>query len=163
MQSMSKPSIIDQQNDSITVKFVVFRGGSPQELISDTRRSLHGISDTIASMPLQVGRRFSEEVEFTFFPVGHGVSNEEIEAEFAKRGLVQDLEAQFGYNADHPEFANDHPNGAIWKDAKGRWCFAHFNRYEDKLHCTDNRYQVVIWTDCYDWRSGTCWFGGRKV
>jgi hypothetical protein len=134
---------------------MVKRGKSPQQLLDDTNRREYYIDKgVVASMPLKGGEG-EEEVEFVFFPAGCRLSDEQVEAELAKRRLVQDLEAQFQYNTVNPEFADKHPNGASWKDVSGKWCYAGFFRWSDELS-VDVDFGDFGWGESY-------WFGGRKV
>lgn len=141
--------------NTITVKVKVKRGQTPQQLLEGTGRK-HGYvdDDVVATMPLQDGEG-EEEVEFVFFKVGRFLPDSKVEVERKKRGLVQDLAAQFQYNTDNPEFADDHPNGDSWKNANGKWCCACFDRwFGGRL--------VRVGFSGFDWND-YYWFGGRKV
>ena len=140
--------------NTITVKVKVKRGQTPQQVLDGTGREQYTNKAVVATMPLQDGEG-EEEVEFVFFKVGRSLPDSEVEAERKKRGLVQDLAAQAQYNADNPDFATDHPNGDSWKDANGKWCYAYFNRWDDKR-------EVYVFFSVSDW-DGDSWFGGRKV
>ena len=139
--------------NTITVTMKVKRGQNPQQVLDGTGRIQYTNYTVVGTMPLQGGDG-EEEVEFVFFKVGRSLPDSEVEAERKKRGLFQDLAAQAQYNADNPDFATDHPNGDSWKTAKGKWCFAYFNRSRSGREVSV-RFSVNDWNDNF-------WFGGRN-
>ena len=148
-------TVLDRKRNTLTFKVKVRRGLTGQQVIDGTGRKQYKTQSVVDNMPLLSGEG-EEEVEFVFFKLGRSVPDSEVEAELKKYGLVQDIAAQAQCNADHPEFADDHPNGASWKDENGIWCYAYFDRSFD-----DERYVYV--NKSYDDWNGSIWLGGRKV
>ena len=111
-------TVLDRKRNTLTFKVKVRRGLTGQQVIDGTGRKQYKTQSVVDNMPLLSGEG-EEEVEFVFFKLGRSVPDSEVEAELKKYGLVQDIAAQAQCNADHPEFADDHPNGASWKDENG--------------------------------------------
>ncbi len=153
--STAVQTVLDRKRNTITFKVKVKRGLTGQQVLDNTGRKQYKTQSVVDSMPLLPGEG-EEEVEFVFFRANRSTPDSEVEARLKKRGLVQDIAAQAQCNADHPEFADDHPNGASWKDANGNWCYACFDRDFD-----GERY-VLVDESCSGWL-GHVWLGGRKV
>ncbi|MEJ0001637.1 MAG: hypothetical protein WDN09_00380 [bacterium] len=60
------------------------------------------------------------------------ISDEDLEKEYDLRGLKPDPLAQCAVNEADPLFADTRPNGTHWKNAKGKWCFVDFDRWDDE-------------------------------
>lgn len=144
--------ILDRKRNTITFKVRVKRGRTGRQVFADTGRVQYVTGSVADSAPLIPGDGY-DEVEFRFWRVGRRLKDSEVAAERVKYGVTQDLEAQAQVNADHPEFADKHPNGDSWQDADGNWCYAYFDRFLD-----DER-DVSVDRSGLDWRPYT-WVGG---
>jgi hypothetical protein len=85
-----------------------------------------------------------------FFNLGRYVSDSELEKEYELRGLkAAEPELVAQVNTDDPAFADEHPNGTHWQDAKGNWCFATFRRWYGargvRVLRHDNDWDVSWW------------------
>ena len=150
---------LDRKRNTITVKVEVKRGLTPQQVLDNTGRKQYTNSSAVASMPLipgddEIPEGNEAEGTFVWFKPRRGITDAEVEQERAKLGLVRDLEMQAKYNADHPEFADTHPNGDSWKGADGKWYFARFDRWLDER-------TVFVYRGGFDWFVDA-WFGGRR-
>jgi len=88
------------------------------------------------------------EVEVVFFRVGRGISLDDMEKEYERRGLTPaDPQSLAKVNEDDPAFADYYPNGTQWKDVHGAWCTITF--------CSWDGWGVIV-----D-RSNSGWNGGR--
>mgnify|MGYP001618618674 FL=1 len=130
----------------------VKRGRTRQKVLDDTKRKQYTEKSSMASMPIIAGDS-EDEGDFVWFHSNRRMSDAEAEQERTKRGLVRDLEMQAQYNADHPEFADTHPNGDSWQ-ADGNWHFASF-------HCWYDERRVRVMQSEDGWYADT-WFGGRR-
>lgn len=152
--STAVQTVLDRKRNTITFKVKVKRGLNGQQVLDGTARKQYKTQSVVDSMPLLPGES-EEEVEFVFFKANRSTPDSEVEGRLKEYGLVQDIAAQAQVNADHPEFADDHPNGASWKDANGNWCFASFYRWSVGR-------EVSVSFGGFGW-GVDCWFGGRKV
>lgn len=144
---------LDRKRNTITVTVEgVKRGRTGQQVLDATKRKQYTNAASVASMPLIPDG--PAKGEFVWFKPGRRLSDAEVEQERAKRGLVQDLEMQAQYNADHPEFADTHRNGDSWQDADGNWHFADFYDWVDER-------SVHVFQGDHDW-DDDMWFGGRS-
>ncbi|HWQ60220.1 MAG TPA: hypothetical protein VN420_03660 [Candidatus Fimivivens sp.] len=84
------------------------------------------------------------------------MSDDDLEKALARRGLENDPRAVIAANAADPLFADNHPNGAHWKDASGAWCFLVFDRW-DGQPCVD------VGSDARGWFNRSCYCGTAQV
>ena len=115
-----------------TVK--VNRGRSQQEAIEATGRVQYTNYKVVDAMPKGEGN----EVEVMFFKPDLSerdgfISNDDLEKEYELRGLKPaDPISVAAINEADPAFADEKPHGTHWKDAKGFWCCASFDRWYGK-------------------------------
>ena len=122
-----------------------------QQALDATGRKQYTDSDVVAAMPKGAGG----EVEVHFFKLDRYISDNDLEAEYASRGLKPaDPYSLAAVNEADPAFADEHPNGTHWKDAAGRWCFATFYRWRDERELGVDRNDS-------DW-SDRWWFAGVR-
>lgn len=124
---------------------------SPQTLLKDTGRSQYVTDDVVATMPRSKG-----EVTLEFFKLDRYVTVQELETEFAIRGLATaDPISLLHLDLENREFV-DKLNylGTQWKDKDGKWCYATFNRWDDGRDVRVDR------NDC-GWYGGW-WFAGVR-
>lgn len=125
---------------------------SNQEMLDATGRTQYTDDAVVADMP----RGQAGETTVHFFNLGLWVSDDKLESEYAKRGLVPaDPYALGAVNADDPEFADEYPNATHWPDEDGKWCFADFGRWDSKRGLIVSRRE-------YDW-PGFWWFAGVRA
>lgn len=142
-------TIVVQMND-------IKRGRTTQQLLDATGRTQYTEKKSVATMPV-IGNGGPLSGEFVWFKSDRGLSDAEVEEERIKRGLVRDLEMQLHYNAEHPEFADTHPNGDSWPaDDKGNYDFVSLLRWDDVRKVRVRRSRGGRW-------SAGGWFGGRQV
>ncbi len=114
-----------------SVKLKVDRSISAHDRLSATfvgGRILSGTFQGIELLPFR--SNLPDEVELVFFPV-EGYC-ESAKHERVRRGLVQDIAAQFAYNAIDPNFADWHDNVDLWRGKNGQWEFVSFWKNEDE-------------------------------
>lgn len=130
----------------------VNRNRMPQEAIDATGRTQYTACTVVNAMPRGEG----EETEVVFFNLGHYVSDNDLEKEYALRGLVPaDPYSLSAVNEADPAFADEHPNGTHWKDSEDKWCYAAFHRWHGGERCVGvNR--------CDDDWHGLWWFAGLR-
>ena len=120
-----------------------------QQALDATGRKQYTDSDVVAAMPKGAGG----EAEVHFFKLDRYISDNDLEDEYASRGLKPaDPCSLAAVNEADPAFADEHPNGTHWKDAKGKWCFAAFDRWDDGRELSVDRYDND-WLD-YWWFAG---------
>ena len=120
-----------------------------QQALDATGRKQYTDSGVVAAMPKGAGG----EVEVHFFKLDRYISDNDLEGEYASRGLKPaDPCSLAAVNEADPAFADEHPNGTHWKDAKGKWCFAAFDRWDDGRELSVDRYDND-WLD-YWWFAG---------
>jgi hypothetical protein len=135
---------IDAMSNMITRVVSVNRKRYAQQALDATGRKQYVNSDVVIAMPSGEG----EEAEVIFFKLGKYVSDANLDKEYDLRGLKPaDPYSLAAVNEADPAFADEHPNCTHWKDAKGKWCFATFNHWDD-----DGRSVSV-------YRCGNGWFG----
>lgn len=123
----------------------------PQEVLAATGYTQYTNGDVVRDMLKGEG----EEVEVIFFKLDRYVSDDELEREYALRGLVPaDPYSLAAVNRDDPTLADAKPNCTHWKDIEGKWCFATFNRWDDERNLRVYR-RDAEWGD--DW-----WFAGLR-
>jgi hypothetical protein len=143
---------VENRTSMIVRKVTVNRDQNPQQMLDATKRAQYTDKSVVNGMP--TGGTGTEEVMVEFFTLGRYVSDEELEREYAERGLTPDPYAQGQVNADDPVFADDHPNGTHWQNADGKWCFATFDRGVDE-RCVGVDRRGIDWGDFW-------WFGGVR-
>ena len=137
-----------------TVK--VNRSRSQQGAIEATGRAQYTDRTVVDSMPKGEG----DKVEVVFFKPDLSqrngfISDDDLEKEFELRGLKPaDPISVAAVNEADPAFADEKPHGTHWKDAKGNWCYATFNRWGVGCGVYVSRYGC-------DW-CGSWWFAGVR-
>ena len=122
---------------------------TPQQALDATGHKQYTNNDVVAAMPKGAGG----EVEVHFFKLDRYISENDLEDEYASHGLKPaDPYSLAAVNEADPAFADEHPNGTHWKDAKGKWCFAAFDRWDDGRELSVDRYDND-WLD-YWWFAG---------
>lgn len=138
----------------IVRKVKVNRSRSQQEAIEATGRAQYTDRKVVDSMP----KGEDEEVEVVFFKPDLSqcngfISDDDLEKEFELRGLkLADPISVAAVNEADPAFADEKPHGTHWKDAKGNWCYAMFDRWVDERRVRVRRYDFG-WSD-YWWFAG---------
>ncbi|MEK7570446.1 MAG: hypothetical protein AAB515_03365 [Patescibacteria group bacterium] len=170
LPSEASQQVIEAQGEAIAIQLVndfrkrvetisnmvvrhvtVDRSLKPEAVLDATERAKYTDKKVVQSMPKGEGN----ETDVCFFTVGRYLSDEELEKEYASRGLVPaDPYSQAAVNRDDKTFADDHPNGTHWKDADGKWCFAAFRRWRGERH-------VYVFRSYDEWHDGW-WFAGVR-
>lgn len=100
---------------------------SPADLIAKvvaTGRTEYVDEKVVKTMPKGEG----DEPEVVFFKIGRFITDDDLEREYEKRGLVPvDPYSLATINMNDPAFDDERPNATHWKDSKG-WCYAMFSR-----------------------------------
>lgn len=124
---------VEMFSDCIVRRTKVDRHRSSQAALDATGRRQYTNSEVVNGMPVGEG----DEVDVVYFkpkPWEYTrpglMSDNDLEKALARRGLKSDPRATIAANEDDPAFADNHPNGAHWKDAN--WCFVAFNRWRDE-------------------------------
>ena len=152
--------LIDRVRSDISKTIVVYmdnikRGRTVQQLLDATGRTQYVEKSSITTMPL-IGSSGPRSGQFVWFKSDLGLSDAGVEEERIKRGLVRDLEMQLQYNAEHPEWADTHPNGDSWPaDDEGNYDFVNLCRWYDGREVNVDR------SLGFRWDAGL-WFGGRS-
>jgi len=142
---------VEAISDLIVRHVTVDRDRTPKEVLDATNRAQYTDGKVVKAMPKGDGA----ETDVYFFKLGRFVSDDDLEKEYALRGLdPADPYALAQVNTDDPALADDHPNGTHWKDTDGRWCFATFSRWGGGRRVDVSRDEGV-WSD--DW-----WFAGVR-
>lgn len=124
---------------------------TPMEAIDATGRNKYLTDDVVRAMPKGVG----DEADVFFFKLGRYVSDNELEKEYARRGLrPADPYSLAAVNEADPAFADKHPNGTHWKDMSDYWCYAAFGRWSVER-------SVYVGRCGSDWRDAW-WFAGLR-
>ena len=129
---------------------------TPQQALDATGRKQYTDKSVVESMP----RGEDDEGDIYFFRVdpstyGGHISDEDLDKEFKSHALKPADPYQLAkVNADDPAFADTHPNGTHWKDAKGQWCYVAFDRWSGERY-------VCVYRDASGW-AGHWWFAGRS-
>jgi hypothetical protein len=131
---------------TFTTTITVDRSLSPQEMLDATRRTQYVNKEIVKGMPRGEGTT----VELIIFTVEKIISDDELEKEYEKRGLIPASPYDIAAFNDNERNIATH-----WKDADGKWCCAAFDRWDDGLRF------VLVSRDGYDW-SGRWFFGGRR-
>jgi hypothetical protein len=134
----------------------VNRSRSQQEAIEATGRVQYTDRKVVDAMPKGEG----DEVEVVFFKPDLSqrnglISDDDLDKEYELRGLKPaDPISVAAVNEADPAFADEEPHGTHWKDAKGNWCYATFNRFSGKR-------KVYVFRNIYGW-SDCWWFAGVR-
>jgi hypothetical protein len=129
---------------------MVNRHQNPKQAISVTG-CVKDIEDgVLATMP----QASTAEEDVYFFKLEPGVSAEEVDREYQRRGLVPDPYAQIQVNIDDRSFAADHPNATQW-NTEGK--YSSFIAFD---HFGYQRNVIVARVDT-DWHYHM-WFGGVR-
>ena len=140
----------------IVRKVKVERSRSPQEAFVATNRAQYTDHKVVDSMPKGEG----DEAEIVFFKPDLSnrngfISDNNLETEFELRGLKPaDPISVAAVNEADPAFADEKPHGTHWKDAKGNWCGATFDRWV-------GRRRVSVGRVGSGW-CGSWWFAGVR-
>lgn len=140
----------------IVRKAKVNRSRSQQETLDATGRAQYTDRKVVDAMPKGEG----DEVEVVFFKPdlsnrNGSISDDDLEKEFELRGLKPaDPISVAAVNEADPAFADEKPHGTHWKDAKGNWCCAAFDRWSDER-------EVGVDRSDRDW-DGRWWFAGVR-
>ena len=142
---------IEAISSMITRIVKVNRNRSAKEALKATGRNQYVDDSVLKTMPQGEG----EDTEVVFFKIGRQISMDNLEKEYALRGLKPaDPYSQAAVNEADPAFADEHPNGTQWKDGDGKWCYAFFCRGGDERNLFVDRLDFD-WND--DW-----WFAGVR-
>ena len=139
---MPPPAEIHITLNRIARKVKVNRNRTPQESLDATGRAQYTDRKVVNAMPKGEG----EEVEVVFFKPDlsqHNdfISDDDLEKEFELRGLKPaDPVSVAAVNEADPAFADEKPHGTHWKDAKGNWFYATFDRWFVKRKVVVSRY-----------------------
>lgn len=142
---------VEAISNMIARRVKVDRTRDPQKALDATGRKQYTDKGVVKAMPKGHG----EEPEVLFFKVGRTLSDNDLEKEYALRGLKPaDPYSLAQVNADDPAFADDRPNGTHWQDANGNWCFAAFHRWDGVRKLSVGR-DGGVWVDGW-------WFAGLR-
>ena len=142
---------VDAMSSIIVRRVQVDISRTPQQVLDATGRKQYTDSGVVAAMPKGAGG----EVEVHFFKLDRYISDNDLEGEYASRGLKPaDPCSLAAVNEADPAFADEHPNGTHWKDAKGKWCFATFLRWHGERGLGVDRHDR-------GW-DGSWWFAGVR-
>jgi len=140
---------------TIIVHYVsVDRSRTPQQALDATGRKQYVDKDVVDAMPRGTGKK----VKMTYFkPDPSAYKNgvltcDGLAAEYKKRKLKPDPQAQIDDNAANPAFADTTPNACQWVDKDGKYCCATFGRWRGGR-------DVRVDRDDDDWVDGWS-FGG---
>ncbi len=140
---------VEAVSNMIVRTVTVDRTRSPQAVLDATGRRQYTDRTVVDAMPKGEGAT----AEVFFFRPGRYVSDADLDKEFDLRGLKPvDPYALAAVNEADPAFANEHPNATHWKDDKGQWCYATFNRW-------DGGREVCVYRHDSDWHD-SWWFVG---
>ena len=143
---------VDAISNLIVRTATVNRKRSAKEALTATGRVQYVTDSVVAEMP----NGTAEEVEVLFFNLGRTVSNAELDKEYELRGLKPAGPFSLAaVNEADPAFADTKPNGTQWKNAKGKYCFASFRRWDDGLRYVSVRQRDFDWDDRW-------WFAGVR-
>ena len=139
-------------------KVKVNRSRSPQEALDATGRVQYTDRKVVDSMPKGEG----DEVEVVLFKpepweyIKSGcISDDDLKKAYERRNSKPaDPYSVAAVNEADPAFADEKPHGTHWKDAKGNWCCAAFDRWGGER-------KVDVHRGGLDW-SGRWWFAGVR-
>ena len=124
-------------NDQITIRVKVNRNRTQRETLVATGRARYTDLDVVDAMPKGEG----DEVEVVFFKSDPSTrySWDETVKDFESRGLKPaDPVSVATVNEAYPAFADEKPHNTYWKDAKGKWCYAAFYRWDGERRVSVN-------------------------
>lgn len=126
------------------------RSLSLRQALEATGRKLYVNDDVVKTMPRDNGD------EVFFFNLGRWISDDDLETEYAARGLVPcDPFTLAKVNQDDPAFADEYPNCTHWgKNDNGTWAYATFDRFSGERG-------VGVGHDDDDWYD-RWWFAGVR-
>lgn len=116
---------------------------TPRDLLEKSGYTIYANEKVLANAPM------GEVGEVEIFTVGRYISDDELESEYEKRGLIPANLPSLESVKDKKDLIATH-----WKDADGNWCFASFGRWGDSRRVHVRR------GDC-DW-GGSWWFAGLR-
>lgn len=124
---------------------------TPQQMLDATKRTQYVDKDAVETMPQD-----ESEEKLEFFTLGKYISDDELEKEYASRGLIPafpyDLLKADQDILDEKKYAATH-----WKDANGKWCYLACYRWRGGERNVSVDRREYDWYD--DW-----WFAGvRKI
>lgn len=149
---------VEAVSNLIIRKVPVNRNRSQQEALDATNRAQYTDRKVVDAMPK--GKGDEVEVEVVFFKPDLSerngfISDDDLEKEFESRGLKPaDPISVAAVNEADPDFADEKPHSTHWKDAKGNWCCAAFNRWNDEREVSVRRHGRG-WNDRW-------WFAGVR-
>ena len=124
---------------------------SIEQLLDKTKRTQYVGKDVLSTCPdpKRVGKLY-------FFTLGEYITNDELEKEYESRGLVPASVREIAvYDIKNRDEMDEMMYvGTHWKDAKGNWCFATFDRWY-------GRRVVSVHRHVYGWY-GNWWFAGVR-
>ncbi len=124
---------------------------SPQDCLKATGRNLYANDEVVANMT----KGKSGEANVVFFKSDRCMSDDQLEKEYEKQGLVPvDPYSLSAINEADPFFADKYPNGTHWKDSDGMWCSAAFSRWNGGWIVDVDRINIGWY--------GPWWFGGLR-
>jgi len=142
---------VDRVSSMIIRHVTVDRTRTAKGALDATGRTQYTDKGVVKAMPKGEG----DEVEVCFFKIGTWVNDDQLEDEYALRGLIPaDPFSLAAVSEADPAFADQYPNGTHWKDAKGRWCFAAFDRWNGERRVNVDRLDDD-WNDRW-------WFAGLR-
>lgn len=101
----------DGKKDVFARTVRVDRSRAPRQMLSATGRTNLSNQEVIECIPRKRGMKVTVE----FFRFDCGRSDDELEQEFARRGLAPDPYAVAAVNEADPSLADEYPNGTYWK------------------------------------------------
>ena len=141
---------VERRTTMIVRHATVNRNQTPKQILDATGRKQYVNKDILETMP---GKgEGAEEIDVYFFKLGRWVGAEELEREYALRGLTPDPYAQAQVNTDDPEFATEHPNSTQWNRDGKVSSYLDFGRWGGGREVYCGRYDSD-WNDDY-WFSG---------
>lgn len=101
---------------------------SLKNLLEKTKRTQYISDDVLATAPKNKGKGTLE-----FFTLGKYVSDNDLEAEYEKRGLIPaDINQLCDYDLKNRDKIDEMKYVAShWKDKNGKWCFVTFCQWRD--------------------------------
>ena len=142
---------VEAVSNMIVRQVLVNRISTPEQMLGALGRKQYVTRAVVDLMPCGQG----SEAEVHFFKPGRFVSDDELEREYALRGLAPaspyDVAA---VNQADPAFADSHPNATHWKDSDDNWCYLACHRWHVERSVHVNRHGD-------DW-NGHWWFAGVR-
>lgn len=123
--------IVEEVSGYIVHIVTVDRTRTPQQALDACGRKQYVTREVVDAMPHCEGGK----AKMTYFkPDPSAYKNgvltcDGLAAEYKKRKLKPDPQAQIDDNAEKPEFADTTPNACQWVDEHGNYCYATFDRW----------------------------------